>query len=442
MNKTYRKITAAAAVFMTCTVLLAAVSGVFAVFGRGADEPAVSAFAKSQSLGEILTFTAGDFTSRVSGKEELSSILISELPKDGILRLAGREVAYGELLETDKLDMLCYVPHDPAEDVHTSFSFIPVFSRSGAAEESVTVALNLSDQFNAAPVALDLYFKTYAGVRLCGELRGSDPEGDELNYSVVRQPKKGSMEINGGSFAYTPISGKSGTDSFTYIATDRYGNASAAATVDIEICKRTSKETFTYTDMKNDPSHFAALYLREMGVLSGESFGGESFLYPDKPVSRAEFVAMTAAISEMALPTAAVGTGMADNDDIPAWAQPYVAAALNCGVVYGERSDDGNRVFRASSSITRAEAASIIDRALGLADDGRRPSFADSDALPEWAAQSIVNTAAAGIVPVFSDNTVRASTAVTRSDACAMLYQMICHMQSRNERGGIFGIFN
>jgi len=119
-----------------------------------------------------------------------------------------------------------------------------------------------------------------------------------------------------------------------------------------------------------------------------------------------------------------------------------VAAALNCGVICGEAAADGNRGFRAGDGITRAEAASIIDRALELTDDGRIPTFRDTAALPQWATQSVINTTAAGIVSVFSDNTVRADSTVTRGDAVDMLYQMLQFRQNNADDGGSFlGIF-
>ena len=51
--------------------------------------------------------------------------------------------------------------------------------------------------------------------------------------------------------------------------------------------------------------------------------------------------------------------------------------------------------------------------------------FSDSETVPAWAAQSVVNCTATGLMPVFSDNTVRPLDAVTREDAAVMLYEML-----------------
>jgi hypothetical protein len=404
------------------------------------DPPAVSAFAKSEQVGAVITFSEEDFASRVSGGEELEAIVISALPEGGVLRLAGRTLLRGEAISLDSMSTLAFVPDDETGDLFTSFSFLPVFSKSGAGTEAVTVSINVSKSKNTAPIAQDLEFKTFVDVKLCAALKCTDIDGDECTFTVVRQPKKGTVEIKENGFCYTPQSGKKGDDSFTYIATDARGNASKEATVSIDIRKRAAKETFAYTDMEYSPAHYAALLLRDEGILIGETFGGENFLYPEKAVSRAEFVALAAAVTELAMPTVAVGTGLSDNDAIPVWAQPYVAAAIHEGVIEGERSEDGNRVFRAADGITRAEAASIINKSLSLSNDGRGMQFADSANVPDWAAQCLVNTTAAEIVPVFADGTVRAGALVTREDAAIMLCEMMRYKEETADTG-FFGLF-
>lgn len=439
--KNPKRLTVLLSALVAVSMCMAAVTPAMALFGSGKAQPAVAAFAKSEGEGTLVTFAEEDFTARVSGGEKLDAIVVSALPEGGVLRLAGRTIDRGEAIATSALGTLCYVPDHEAGEVYTSFSFLPVFSKSGAAGQAVTVSINLSQQPNAAPIARDLEYETYAGVKLCAPLKYSDADGDHCSFQIASQPTKGTVEITGGSFAFTPTSGKTGSDSFTYTATDERGNVSKPATVAIEIAKRPAKETFQYSDMKDSPAHYAALRLRDEGILVGETIGECSFLYPEKTVSRAEFVALVAAVTELSMPTMAVGTGLSDNGDIPVWAQPYVAAAVHSGIVLGEDTDTGNRVFRAADGITRAEAASIIDRALSLTSDGRGLQFEDSGSVPQWAAQAIINTTYAEIVPVFGDNTIRASGQVTREDAAQMLHQMLCWQESQVKTGGFLGLF-
>lgn len=414
------KITALVSATLAIILLLAAFSPVQA---RQDQPAAVAAFAKNDGQGQLICFTQEDFTSRVSGGEELSAIVLKNLPAGGILRLAGQDVRQGEAISADRLSAMCFVP-EIGKDVHTSFTFLPVFSRSGAGRQDVTVHLNISDTPNAAPVAVEQSYETYADLPLHGRLKAVDAEGDPCTFTVVSQGRRGNAEITPAGFCYVP-EGKSGKDSFYVVATDTMGNRSQPAEITVTVTKRHAREAFTYTDMKENPAHYAALQLRDAGVFSGESFGNEAFFCPEQTVSRAEFLTMAAAVADLAQPVAAVSTGLSDNESIPAWAQGYVAAGILSGVVQGSDDGEGNRQFRAQSSITRAEAAAIVDRCLTMTDDGRSLSFADNHTVPVWAEQSVINCAAAGILETGEDNTVRADDVLTREDAAVMLYRMM-----------------
>src|SRR5690606_41230992 len=63
----------------------------------------------------------------------------------------------------------------------------------------------------------------------------TDPNGDPLTAQLVDGPANGTLVLNpDGSFTYTPDTGFSGTDSFTYQASD--GSAlSNVATVTIDV---------------------------------------------------------------------------------------------------------------------------------------------------------------------------------------------------------------
>lgn len=417
--KPLQKYTATFSAALAVLMLLAAFSPVQA---RQQSETVVAAFSKSDGQGHLITFTREDFTGRITGNEELSAIVVSALPTGGVLRLAGQDVRAGEAIAVERLSALCFVP-EIGRDVYTSFDFVPVFSRSGAGEQAVTVNLNISDTPNAAPVAVEQSYETYADLPLHGTLKAVDADGDSCTFTIIEQGRRGSAEITPAGFCYVP-DGKSGKDCFYVVATDQLGNRSQPAAITVTVTKRHARETFRYTDLDAHPAHYAALQLREAGVFSGESFGTEAFFCPEQPVSRAEFLTMAAVVADLARPVAAVSTGLSDNESIPAWAQGYVAAGILSGVVHGSDDGQGNRAFRAQDSITRAEAAAIADRCLNLTDDGRSMTFADGHTVPEWAQQSVINCASLGLLPV-EDDAVCAGETLTRADAAVMLYGML-----------------
>lgn len=413
-------------------------------YAFGTNEAAqVASFAKCEAAGEVICFDKSDFDVSAGVGNTLDAIIIKEAPTSGTLTVADRVVAAGDRISFADVHKMVFAAHTGSEDIYDSMSFTPVFSKTGTASEDVTVRLTLSNKPNNTPVAVNAEYKTYTDIKLCGTLKAVDTDEDECVFEITSKPKKGTVTLDGAEFVYIPKQGKSGKDSFEFVVTDSHGNISNTAKVTVEICKPASRGSFSYSDMSDSAAHYAALCLREEGIMVGETFGEESFFYPDETVSRAQFVALVSSVAELAVPTVSVGTGLSDNDTIPVWARPYVAAAINCGVICGESGDDGNKVFRANDPITRAEAASILDRAIKLAADGREMCFADNEDVPAWAEQSIVNTTAAGILSVFEDNTVRASEKVTREDAALMLHEAVCYVKEKTKETGFWtGLFD
>ena len=109
------------------------------------------------------------------------------------------------------------------------------------------MTIGIRGKENKAPTAEDSALETYKNLENTGKLKVSDPEGEQLTYTLVRQPKRGTVTISeDGSFTYTPKKNKVGVDSFTYTAADPAGNVSREATVTVTILK--PSDTTQYTD--------------------------------------------------------------------------------------------------------------------------------------------------------------------------------------------------
>jgi len=93
-------------------------------------------------------------------------------------------------------------------------------NRTASAAVSVTVR-------NRVPVAVSDAAATKAGeaVTIAVLANDSDPDGHALSVSAVTDPPKGTATINAAKTAvvYTPDAGFTGTDSFTYTASDGHG---------------------------------------------------------------------------------------------------------------------------------------------------------------------------------------------------------------------------
>lgn len=99
-----------------------------------------------------------------------------------------------------------------------------------------------------APVAENMAIRVFRGVAYEGAFRAVDNEGDEITFTIAQEAKKGTVTLteDGLGFVYTPH-GKLGSDSFTYTASDAYGNTSLPATVSVTIEKANSG--VCYADM-------------------------------------------------------------------------------------------------------------------------------------------------------------------------------------------------
>lgn len=90
---------------------------------------------------------------------------------------------------------------------------------------------------NVAPVATKDSFTVGANDVTLGQLTATDSNGDALTYAVVRAPARGTVVIedaNTGRFSYRAGNFPGQTDSFTFVAIDKFAR-SKAATVSIQI---------------------------------------------------------------------------------------------------------------------------------------------------------------------------------------------------------------
>lgn len=262
----------------------------------------------------------------------------------------------------------------------------------------------------------DLEIRTYQGVPCQGTLETADPAGADVTFSIVEQPRKGAVTLDGANFVYTPKERAAGTDCFSYAAVDGEGNVSAPATVKITIEK--VKSGVTYAD--TEPATAAAAQcLAEKGIFTGAKIGETWYFEPERTVSRGEFLAMVLETTGSDV-TDVTMTGFFDDDAIPTWAKGYASAAVAEGIIQGKPTEDG-AVFSCDEAISFSEAATVLNRALDLGDVELEVWFADREAVPSWAAQAVGNMEALNVLCVGSFGSDGLEQPVTRGEAAQML---------------------
>ena len=355
----------------------------------------------------IYCFSQEDFS---TSQDQLAGICITGLPdaNTGTVMLGHRIVQTGDILTVQQLEQMTYCPLPTETDLTATVTYLPIYQ--DRVEPSTTMTISVRGKEDQVPVAQDSTLETYKNLPNQGKLAASDPEGQPLTYTVVQQPKRGTVEVGSdGSFTYTPKKNKVGVDSFTYTATDPAGKVSRQATVTIQILKPTSAKQ--YTDTAGLDCRFEAEWLRNTGLFEGESLGGESCFQPDKTLSKGEFLTML--VKALDIPTDdARYTAM--KQDIPQWLHPYMAAAVRSGLLNGLQAEDWNM----AEPITGAQAAVMLQNALDLpiGSDALTQVSAMDDQTPQWAVPALTALSYNGIA-------LDANSPLTRAQAAEVLYQ-------------------
>lgn len=174
----------------------------------------------------------------------------------------------------------------------------------------------------------------------------------------------------------------------------------------------------------------------DQGLLVGDENGK---LLPDRPVTRAEWMAM----ANGRFGYAATGESVSFTDvNRETWYAADAAAAVRQGYIAGYA--DGT--LRPNQAVTRAEAAVMLGRLGQLGPAAQEPSF--TDAVPAWSKGAVAAVVAAGWMNGYPDGTFRGSGALTRAEAIVALDRAFEALQNAREtewqkgsfdRSGIYG---
>ena len=342
-------------------------------------------------------FSSGDFT---EAEEQISGICITGLPDSdtGTVMLGSRVLRSGDILTAEQVAQMTFHPLRTQDNKVAELTYLPIFS--DRVEPAAVMTLSIRGKEDKAPVAQDSALETYKNLSNDGKLLASDPEEQSITYTLVRQPRRGTVELReDGTFTYTPNKNKVGVDSFTFTATDPAGNVSREATVTVQILKPTDNKQ--YRDTVGEDCRFSAQWLRSTGLFAGEQVGDDLCFQPDKTVSRGEFLSMLVNLLEIPV----------EEVDAPDWVQPYLDAAIRSGLVSGWEPES----FSMDAPVTGAEAAVALQNALDLSVGHEVLLYAEE--APEWAATSLAVMAENGIQ-------LEADAELTRGEVAQMLYQV------------------
>lgn len=164
-------------------------------------------------------------------------------------------------------------------------------------------------------------------------------------------------------------------------------------------------------------THWAYEYIKKLasdGIISGDDSGN---FFPDKNVSREEFVKMIVSASGIS----PVYTDSEFEDiDIDSWYAPYILSAVKAGYVNGESSV----AFGIGKSITREDMALIIARCKN--DTYKSPirkytPFSDESDISEYAINSVRSLYESGLIDGIGDGSFSPKAFATRAQAAKLI---------------------
>lgn len=116
--------------------------------------------------------------------------------------------------------------------------------------------------------------------------------------------------------------------------------------------------------------------------------------------------------------------------DIPPshWAKGFIESLAEAGVTTGY----GDGSFGPADTVTRAQMATFLVRAAGLADEARARQFAtttyqDDAQIPNWARGAVHVAQTYGLMTGFEDRTFRPMTPITRAEGSVALFRLMAY---------------
>ena len=154
---------------------------------------------------------SGDEDTTITG-----AVTASDVDSDALNTILVAQAAHGTVtLNTD--GSFSYMP----DGEYSGSDSFTLKANDGSRDSNVATVNLTINAVNDAPVAQDGSASGNAGAAIHGNVLATDVDGPSLIYLHVAQAQHGSVVIGAdGSYIYTPDAGFSGSDSFTYKASD------------------------------------------------------------------------------------------------------------------------------------------------------------------------------------------------------------------------------
>jgi len=174
--------------------------------------------------------------------------------------------------------------------------------------------------------------------------------------------------------------------------------------------------TTTPAGLKDVAGHWAEANISKL-VASGAIAGyPDGTFKPNATITRAEFATILVKAFKLAPSSSKVFADTASH-----WAKADISAAAAAGIVNGYSATQ----FGPNDQITREQMAVMIAKAAKLATAKNGKVFADKAQISAWAAAAIASASESGIIGGYPDNTFKAKATATRAEAVTVIVKAL-----------------
>ncbi|ACS99471.1 S-layer homology domain-containing protein [Paenibacillus sp. JDR-2] len=209
---------------------------------------------------------------------------------------------------------------------------------------------------------------------------------------------------------------------FTYTEPGWTGNPSIPSTPDEEEEETTDPSTEQPGTFKDVEKHWANESIKraaQLGIVTGYSDGT---FKPDGVINRAEFTAMISRALKLKAPENGTTVNFSDLSSIPSWAKPFIEQAAAAGIISGYADDS----FRPAQEISRTEIAVMVVKALGLPlEPASSLNFADANSVPEYAKAAVATAVKYGLLQGKGNNKFDPLAHATRAEALTLILRAL-----------------
>jgi len=228
------------------------------------------------------------------------------------------------------------------------------------------------------------------------------------------------------AFTFNPLSGElsatlSGATHISVTAEDYSGNLMRESLT----LPPPEDSTAAFPDINGHWAYDYVNYMSNRGVVTGFEQPDGTFLYkPNSEITRAQFAVMLYRFMNADAADISIDylNRFDDINDIPEWAANAVAWAVSSGYINGVGNDDGTLNFRPNSTLSRAQAMTILGR---IQPQGYAPAdlteFTDYADVPMWSEKYIASLVGQGVINGRDGGKLAPYGALTRAEVAKIL---------------------